>query len=558
MLPGYKNITEIYIGKKHAIYRGQRKSDSRKVVIKTPANEFPSASEIDSLRHEHEILSALDIDGVIKTYGLEEHQNRPFLILEDFSGGSVKSLFDSNALNLDACLRLAIKLSDILANLYKYDVVHRDINPNNILFVPETGEVKLIDFGISSRLSESNEGRPDLPEGTMAYISPEQTGRVNSPVDHRTDFYSLGVTFYQILTGELPFQSTDSLELIHMHLAQTPTEPIKLKPKLPKPLSQIIMILLAKSADERYQSARGLKADLETCLRMLQAKGKVAAFELRLSDRTESFEVPQKLYGRDQEIKLLMSAFDRVSQGAAEMMLVSGFSGIGKSALVNEVRQPIARQNGHFIFGKFDQFRRDIPYSSLIQAFQELVSQILMLSEGEISAWKRKITDALGVNGQVIVSVIPEVEIIIGPQPKVQDLPPTESQNRFNLVFERFIQVFTQKAHPLVIFLDDLQWADNASLKLLQTLVMRQDSAYLFIVGAFRDNEVDETHPLILTLREIGKTAANVSHLSLSPLDLRNLNQFVADALKCKPKVAKPLTNLILKKTNGCAFWVKT
>ena len=409
---------------------------------------------------------------------------------------------------------------------------------------PETNQLKIIDFGISTALSREKPAirNPNVLEGTLAYLSPEQTGRMNRAIDYRTDFYSLGVTFYEMLTGQLPFQTMDAMELVHAHLAKTPATPSDLKSEIPSVISKIVMKLIAKTAEERYQSASGLQADLQHCLDQLQSRDRIVDFPLGKYDLSDRFEIPQKLYGREQEITSLLAAFERVSQGATEMMLVYGYSGIGKTSLIQEIHKPLTRetQYGYFISGKFDQHKRDVPYASLIQAFQDLVRQILTESDARIATWKEKLLTALGANGQVIVDVIPEVELIIGLQPRLQALAPTEAQNRFNLVFQNFVRAFAGVDHPLAIFLDDLQWADSASLKLIQWLISDPDSQYLLMIGAYRDNEVDAVHPLTVTLDEMQQDKVSLNQIPLGPLDLVHIKQLIADTLHCPPTQPNP------------------
>ncbi|MEH2238281.1 ATP-binding sensor histidine kinase, partial [Nostoc sp.] len=428
------------------------------------------------------------------------------------------------------------------------------IKPANILINPETKQVKLIDFSIASLLPRETQTlmNPNVLEGTLGYISPEQTGRMNRGIDYRTDFYSLGITFYDLIMGELPFQSNDPMELVHCHLAKLPPM-LGDREEIPQVLCDIVMKLMAKNAEDRYQNALGLKFDLENCLSQLQETGEIKSFPIAQRDVCDRFIIPDKLYGRETEVSTLLQAFERVSLGATEMMLVAGFSGVGKTVVVNEVHKPIVRQRGYFIKGKYDQFQRNIPFSAFVQAFRDLMGQLLTESDAKIQQFKTNILAAVGDNGQVIIEVIPELEIIIGQQPPATELSGTAAQNRFNLLFQKFTQVFTSDKHPLVMFLDDLQWADSASLMLMQLLMA--DTKHLFLIGAYRDNEVNPAHPLMLTLNDIQKTAATINTITLAPLSQGQVNQLVADTLKCSENLALPLSLLIYQKTQGNPFF---
>jgi predicted ATPase/signal transduction histidine kinase/tRNA A-37 threonylcarbamoyl transferase component Bud32 len=556
-IPGYRLISSLHEGTKTVIYQGHYELEGTPVIIKTLKAEYPTLEEIARIRHEYQILHSLNIPGIIKPIELKPYEHGFILILEDFGGQPLKQYITSKQTNLINFLQIGSQLAHILGELHQNQIIHKDIKPQNILIKPETREIKLIDFSIATRLEKENFNitNPNYIEGSLAYMSPEQTGRMNRSIDYRTDFYSLGITFYEMLAGRLPFNSNDPMELVHSHIAKQPPLLNQLNREIPKAVVDIVMKLLAKAAEDRYQSARGLLADLQECLNQLEASGQIKDFTVGKLDRFGQFLIPQKLYGRETEIAALMAAFERVAVGSTEMMLVSGYSGIGKTCVVQEVHKSIVRQRGYFIAGKFDQFKKNIPYSALIQAFQELLRQLLTENSEDIEIWKEQLVEVLGPNGRVIIDVIPEVELIMGAQPEVPQLGPTESQNRFNRVYKQFIGVFTKPEHPLVLFLDDLQWADSASLNLLQLLITDTESEYLLLIGAYRNNEVSQTHPTIQTIEEIKKAGAVVNNIVLPALDISNVRQLVADTLQGDNNSIN-LADLLFNKTQGNPFFL--
>jgi predicted ATPase/signal transduction histidine kinase len=558
-IPNYKINSLIHESSQSLVYRGDRVSDAQPVILKVLKSEYPTVEAIIRYKLEYEICSRLKyIDGVVGVYDFIKHQRLRCITFEDCGGDSIRILQDSYKFALTEVLAIAIQIAGILSEIHAANVVHKDVNPSNIVFNPNTAQVKIIDFGISNILSRENPTirNPNTLEGTLAYISPEQTGRMNRTLDYRSDLYSLGVTLYEMFTGRLPFESLDPVELVHCHIAKLPTPVSQVNPEVPTYVSDIVMKLLAKTAEERYQSALGLKADLIICQRVLETKSEITSFLLGGQDVSDKFQVSQKLYGREREIGLLLSAFERLSQGKAEIMMVTGFSGIGKSMLVNEIYKPITQTRGYFISGKFDQFQRNIPYSAFVSAFRDLISQLLTETSAQLQAWCDRLLEALGESGQLIIDVIPEVERIIGKQAEVLELSPNEAQNRFNLIFQNFVRVFTKPEHPLVIFLDDLQWADAASLNLLELLVSSTESQYLYLIGAYRDNEVDSIHPLSLTLNQIVATGISVNQIVLSPLAQTDVYALTADTLNCDRDQVKPLADLILQKTAGNPFFI--
>ena len=557
-LPGYRVSERIYHGGETEVYRGLHLASRRMVMIKVLASDYPSPDQVAHLTHEYEVAKDLDIDGVVRVIALERYRNGLALITEDFGGVSLGELAEQERPDLADVLAIASRLAVILDQLHRREVIHKDINPKNIVRNPTTGEVKIIDFGLSM-IQRRRQAVPDAQaalQGTLAYISPEQTGRMNRAVDYRSDYYSLGVTLYELLTARLPFETRDRAELVHCHIARTPRSPSEVDPNVPGVLSDLVMKLMAKNAEDRYQSARGLRADLEECRSQLREAGVIATFPLARHDVSDRFQIPEKLYGREAEVSILLDTFKRVRQGFQELLVVAGFSGIGKTRLINEIYKPVTKERGYFITGKFDQYKRDIPYGAVIEAFQGLVRELFSQSETEMGRWKERLIEALGANGRVIVDVIPDIELIIGEQPEVPELPPAESHNRFNMVFQNFMNVFAREEHPLVIFLDDLQWADNASLNLLRTLMTGPEARYLFLIGAYRENEVDATHPLTAFLDEIQRAGAALGRIDLPPLDLHHINQLVADALITSLEESRPIAELLHLRTRGNPFFL--
>ncbi|WNZ25227.1 AAA family ATPase [Leptolyngbya sp. NK1-12] len=554
-LVGYSIVEQLYVGTRTVVYRAVQQSSQRPVIIKLLHPDYPSFNDLLQFRNQYTITKNLDIPGIVRPYSLEPYRNSYALVMEDFGGVSLRDYAQAQSLSWPQVLHIALQLSQILHHLHSHRVIHKDIKPANILFHPETQEIRLIDFSIASLLPKETQEikNPQRLEGTLAYLAPEQTGRMNRGVDYRADFYALGVTLYELLTAELPFQTDDPLELVHCHIAKVPNLIHQMNSNVPPIISEIVAKLLAKNAEDRYQSALGLQHDLQTCLAQWQANGAIQPFVLGQQDRSERFLIPEALYGREQEVQALLAAFDRVSHGSSELLLVAGFSGIGKTAVVNEVHKPILRQRGYFVKGKFEQFNRDIPFSAFVQAFRDWVGQVLSESDAQLQSWRTKLLEALGENGQVIIDVVPELEQIIGPQPAAPELSGSAAQNRFNLLFHKFIQILTTADHPLVMFLDDLQWADSASLQLLKLLM--NDSSYLLLLGAYRDNEVSPAHPFMLTLKDLKQAGAIINTITLAPLTIQDTNRLVADTLHCSTERAQPLTELIDRKTQGNPFF---
>lgn len=556
--PNYTLYKEIYIGPKTIVFRALRESDNELVILKTVQAEYPSIAEISQLRYEYQVSQSIDYSGIVKTHSLEIYKNNIGIVKEDFNAITLKEFSQSNEISISCFLEIAIQLADILSHLHQLNIIHKDVNPSNILINVETNQVKITDFSIASRLQTESYQRSNyaLLEGTPAYISPEQTGRMNRALDYRTDLYSLGVTFYEFLVGHLPFQTSDLLELIHHHISEYPLPPDSSNSNVPTAISDILMKLMAKNAEDRYQSALGLRADLEYCLNQLTLRDYIPNFSLGRLDHNSQFLLPQKLYGRATEVSNLLSTFERISSGEKELVLVCGYSGIGKTSIVNEVHKPILRKRGFFVRGKFDQLQRNIPYFAFLQGFREFISHLLAESSEKIDFWRDKILSELGNNAQIIINNIPELELILGKQPQVLDLSPSENQNRFNQVFQSFIRVFAQINHPLVIFLDDLQWADLASLKLIERLVTNPNNHYLLLIGAYRDNEVDSIHPLTQMLEELKSQKAIFGYIDVCPLEYNAVQHLINDTLHQNNRESNSLAELIFNKSTGNPFYV--
>jgi PAS domain S-box-containing protein len=478
-------------------------------------------------------------------------------VLEDPGGAPLDRLL-GRPLDVSHFLRIAIPLAGALRQVHERGLIHKDIKPANILVDAVSGGVWLTGFGIASRLPREHQAAapPELIAGTLAYMAPEQTGRMNRSVDSRSDVYALGVTFYEMLTGKLPFTAADPMEWVHCHIARRPAPPSERVAGVPGTLSAIVMKLLAKTAEERYQTAAGIEADLRRCLAEWESHGRIEPFSLGGCDVSDRLLIPEKLYGREREIETLLAAFDRVvTSGRPELVLVSGYSGIGKSAVVNELHKALVPQRGLFATGKFDQYKRDIPYATLAQAFQSLIRALLGKSDTELAGWRDALREALGPNARLMIDVVPELKLLIGEQPPVVELPPQQAQGRLQLVFRRFLGVFAQPEHPLTLFLDDLQWLDAATLDMLADLLTQADVQQLLVIGAYRDNEVDSAHPLMRKLDAIRKAGAFVQEISLAPLAREDLGRLIADTLSCASGNAAPLARLVHEKTGGNPFF---
>ncbi len=544
----------VYPRGEFVLREGQRE-DGRAVLLLAALSDNAAAASLKKLEHEFSLASMLAPSWSLLPLDLLRHDGRTTLVL-DHPGGEPLDQRLGGPMDLGRFLPLAIRIAMALGRIHGCGIVHKDVKPANI-FVDHAGGVRFSGFGVATRLPRERQ-RPEPPEvitGTLAYMAPEQTGRMNRSIDSRSDLYALGVTFYQLLTGVLPFAAHDPMEWIHCHIAREPVAPAELA-AVPLGLSEVVMKLLAKTAEARYQTAAGLVADLQQCAAQLEAGGRIELFALGRHDMPDRLLIPEKLYGRDREVQTLMERFDRVvADGTPALVLVSGYSGVGKSSVVNELQKALVPPRALFAGGKFDQYKRDIPYATLAQAFRGLAQQLLAKSDEEIHHWREALLSALGPNGQVIVNLIPEIEPIIGKQPPLPDLPPMEAPHLFRMALLRFLGVFARPEHPLVVFFDDLQWLDAATLDLLRYLMTDSGIRHLLLVGAYRDNEVDAAHPLMRTVDAIRDSGVPVEDIVLAPLAQADIESMVADALHCGLDEARPLASLVHEKTGGNPFF---
>lgn len=558
VIDGYTLQEKMHNNHNIDIYHALRRKDKCKVLLKIPNNHYTSSENVALLQHEFQLLKKINAPTIIKACDFLQNASGPVLVLEGVEGQLLSTYLKKNKLKISDFLNLALQLVDILGELHQLRIIHKEIKPSNIIINPEKMTLKLIDVSGSTKLSEELFDYITLNgfEEGLAYISPEQTGRINRPIDYRTDFYSVGITLFQMLTNQVPFQTMDPLELVYCHIAKKPPNILEIRPDIPRVVVEIIDKLLQKMPEERYASLIGLKADLHECHKQWRASGAIDKFLLGLHDTKDHLSISRNLYGRQEQIHTLLDAFNRVSQGSKEIIFVAGYSGIGKTSLVKEVHKPIVKHKGYFIQGKFDQLQQSIPYSAIVTAFQSLVKQVLAESEARLRELKKHLIKVLGNVGQVVIDVIPEVELIIGQQPPVPALNPSDAQIRFNLVFQNVVRVFAQANHPLVIFLDDLQWADHSSLNFIETILQDNETNHLLIIGAYRDNEVVLTHPLQLTFNNLHENDTKFSLLTLKPLQLKNIRQLLQETFSSSDDKIYGLAKCIFDKTQGNPFFI--
>ena len=543
------------------LFRGSRLGaggERKPVLAVLYAADRPPPLALERLAHEYELGNELDGAWAARPLEFVREDGRAMLVLEDPGGEPLARLL-GQPMEIGVFLRLAIGVAAALGKAHQAGFVHKDLKPGNILVNCADCAARLTGFGIATRLPRERQtlAPPETIAGTLAYMAPEQTGRMNRSIDSRSDLSSLGVVFYQMLTGALPFTASDPMEWVHCHVARKPAPPGDRVETVPAPISRIVMKLLAKAAEERYQSAAGLERDLRRCLADWERQRRIDDFPLGQNDTPDRLLIPETLYGRACEVATLLAGFERIVRGGApELVLVSGYSGIGKSAVVNELHKVLVPLRGLFASGKFDQYKRDIPYSTLAEVFQGLVRPLLAKSDAELAAWRGAFLEALEPNARLMTDLIPELKLIIGEPPPVRELEPRQAQSRLQLVFRRFIGVFARPGHPLALFFDDLQWLDAATLDLLEDLLTQSELQHLMLLGAYRDNEIDARHPLMRKLDAIRQAGAQVQEIRLEPLARDDLGQLIADALHCEPERSSALAQLVQQKTAGNPFFL--
>lgn len=559
--PGYEMLQQLYDNEVVAVYRAKKSEDKngKTVIIKFLQAELPTPEDIARIKHEYNLLMNFSIPGIIHPLALEKSQHRYAIILEDVNGITLKEYIRNNKLSIDKFFQFALELTDIVKAVHAAHIIHKDINPENII-VTQEDKIKLIDFNIATQLAkeELEVKNPEILEGSLPYISPEQTGRMNRSLDQRTDFYSLGVTFYEMLTGELPYKANDAIEWVHFHIAKEAPLVNKIRSDVPEQIARLIQKLMAKQAEDRYATAHGLKVDLEQSLRHWQTEGNIPEFTLGRYDQLTHFQIPQKLYGREKEIEILLSEFNRASEGRCELLIITGAAGLGKTSLVNEVHKPIVASHGYFTQGKFDQFQQDVPYQAFVQAFRYLIRQILTKKQNVVEEWRNDILRALGENVAVLTELIPELELLIGKQ---TPLPPMgsslETQIRFESQLINLIQLFAKPDHPLVIFLDDMQWADLVTLNFLTKLMRDKETNNLLVIISYRDNDIKVNDALTDFIGQMKKVGITPIEIALQPLNLLNIENLLKDTLKTHNNLSA-LAKIILAKTAGNPFFVNT
>jgi serine/threonine protein kinase len=537
------------------LYKGLRDADALPVVLKILNQEYPSEVSLSYFRREFEIARKASGEGTLRIYDLVRYKNTLAIVMEDIAGIPLSQILQSKTLRLPEKLSLAIKITQALSRIHAKKIIHKDINPTNILWNRVEDRVGIIDFGIAAELKR--EDTHGVLEGTPDYIAPEQTGRINRPVDRRADLYSLGVTLYELFTGQLPFTGNDESEIIYSHIARQPEPPHQLDTNIPEMISNILLKLLAKDAEDRYQMASGLTKDLELCLDNLLLNNDIVPFEIARFDISDQLSIPEKLYGRQDELERLTVLFNDAAEGASSVVMIEGLPGIGKSSLVHEFSKIVALRKGLFIFGRFDKQEQNRPLSALLQALHGLIHWLLSLPESQLQLWRQRILETVPQEAAILTELLPDLEKVIGVQPPVLELNPIEAQNRILIVFSDFIRLFATNESPLVIFMDDLHLCDNTSLALMKYMVGSGRSSHILFIGAYRQNDLPPGHPFLRVLEAIIEKIPTIQTITLQPLELPDVDQMLADTFHRLPdEETLHLSSLVYQKTGGTPYFI--
>lgn len=555
MIKDSSKENSVYTGRNSTIIRGNSNGFDCPVCYKLANEEFPASDISWYFENEYEYSSNTKCPSVRKALGQTTIDDHNGIILEYIEGDDLKTYLEKNKPSIHDKLAIAAEIALALSELHKENIIHNNINPGNILIRKGTSKVLLIDLQIALKnsLKLENTNNYILGKANLSYIAPEQTGRINRPIDHRTDLYSLGVVLYEMFTGRLPFTSSDPVELIYAHLAKTPVSPGNLSPGIPPVVSAIIDRLLAKNAEDRYQSAFGVCYDLKY---LGQSTPKDGRFTLGMNDFSGKLLIHSRLYAKEQERKSLLATFSEVAAGGAGLVFICGYSGSGKTTLANELQKPVFERKGFFINGKFNQFQHDTPYAAFILAFRELVDYILTKDEEFLAGWKKTILDSVGSLGKVLIDLIPGIEAVIGPQPEVPFLRGQELQSRFNYVLGNFIKAIACEKNPLVIFIDDLHWADASSLNLFDLILSDKAAKYIMLIGAYRENEITAGHVVQKLLDELSDKKVTYTKIQVHDLQPADVKNIVTEVLGVKQENADELSRLIYTKTKGNPFYM--
>ncbi|HMA86978.1 MAG TPA: AAA family ATPase [Desulfosalsimonadaceae bacterium] len=557
-IQNYKIIKKIQECPNAALFTGEAADTRQPVFIELVDATHAAPSEIARCKYELEKIKAVDSQGIFHPYEIFDHQNYIAVIAEPFSGSPLHQRFKPGQVPIPALLTLALHLSRILSEIHSQGIFHHALTPDAVLCHSSGDELKICGFGALRRLARIDNRiyDPWIIRHVLPYMAPEQTGRMNATVDSRADLYALGVVLYELSTGAPPFVSEDPVEIFHGHIARQPASPAEKNTATPDAVSKIIMKLLSKTPEDRYQSGYGAMADVRECLDQLEELGEIRGVALAHQDHRMGFYLPEKLYGRKSEIEQLMKIFDQAAGGGREIFLVSGRPGMGKSSLIHEIQKPVLARRAYFISGAADPYKSDIPYYPIIAAFKGFARQLLCESDTRIESWKNQILSAVGVNASLLIQFIPEFLHILGEQPSLAVLGPEEARIRFNFVCKKFVKACASSVNPLVLFIDDLQWADAASLNFIQMLAIEPEIGHLLVIGAYRENSMDASHPLHISLDQAKKSGACIHAMTLAPLAVESVHQMLNDLFGCDPQDLDALSQIVLKKTNGNPFFI--